>query len=86
MFAVILLGFLFSIDNREWMFVAIAVGLVFIAELLNTAVERLADYLSPERNEEIRQVKDYAAGAVLIAAVVAVVIGLLIFVPKLFAI
>ena len=82
---VIVLGFLLGIELQEWALIAAAIGLVFMAELLNTAVERLADYISPGHNEKIRLIKDYAAGAVLVSAVVAVVIGLVVFVPRIIA-
>src|SRR5690554_6736294 len=82
MVIVIVLGFVFRIKLFEWALISIAIGLVFIAELLNTAVERLADYVCTERNEKIRLIKDYSAGAVLVSAIVAVGIGMLVFVPR----
>jgi diacylglycerol kinase len=82
MVGVIVLGILVKIGSVDWMFIGIAIGLVFIAELFNTAVERLADVVSPERSEKIRIIKDYAAGAVLIAALTAAVIGGWVFIPE----
>lgn len=67
----------------EWCAVLLASGLVFAAELLNTAIEVLADRVSKEREEAIRRVKDTAAAAVLIAALAALGVGLVVFVPKL---
>lgn len=80
---VVISGILLDIGPADWMFVVVAIGLVVSAELLNTAIERLADAVSPERSEKIRIVKDYAAGAVLIAAITAVVIGGLVFIPEI---
>ncbi len=69
----------------EWCVVLLASGLVWTAELLNTALEVLADRVSLQREESIRRVKDMAAAAVLMAAVVAGVVGLLVFAPKVWA-
>jgi undecaprenol kinase/diacylglycerol kinase (ATP) len=59
------------------------IGLVFITELLNSAVESLADYINPEWNELIKKAKDYSAAAVLISAIISVIIGAIIFIPKI---
>ena len=67
----------------EWCVVMLAVGLVWVAELLNTALEMLADRVSMEREEPIRRVKDAAAAAVLLAALAALGVGLVVFLPKL---
>jgi diacylglycerol kinase (ATP) len=67
----------------EWCVVLLAVGLVWAAELLNTAIEVLADRVSKEREEPIRLVKDAAAAAVLVAALAALGVGLVVFLPKL---
>lgn len=83
MVGVIVLGILLKIGPVDWMFISVAIGLVFIAELFNTSVERLADVVNPERSEKIRLIKDYAAGAVLIAAITAAVIGVWVFVPEI---
>ncbi len=81
---VVLLGIFFKIETAEWMFIAVAIGIVFITELFNTTVERLADVVSPEWNEKIRLIKDYSAGAVLVAAITALAIGGMIFIPEIF--
>jgi len=59
------------------------IGMVWVAELLNTAVERLADHITKDRHPEIEIIKDLAAGAVLVAAIVAIIAGSFIFIPKL---
>lgn len=66
-----------------WAVMALTVGLVIATELLNTSIETLADHLHPQRHEAIRITKDVAASAVLIASVVALVVGLAFFVDQL---
>lgn len=61
---------------------AIVIGIVWITEMLNTCVERIMDFVQPEEHPKIKFIKDLAAGAVLAASVTAVVVGLLIFIPK----
>ncbi len=78
---VLALGFGFGVSRLEWMVLAGAIGLVWVGELLNTALENLCDLVEPERSEGIKRVKDVAAGAVLLAAIVAVIIGGLVFWP-----
>lgn len=80
---VIIAGALFGLSAMEWAAIAILCGCVFAAEAFNTAIERLCDVVSPEYSEAIKRVKDISAGAVLIMAIAAVVVGLIIFVPKL---
>ena len=80
---VIIAGFVFRIDRYEWMAVTFAIGLVLAAEAFNTALEVLADAVHPERHPLVGRAKDIAAGAVLIAAIAAIVIGLIVFLPKL---
>ena len=75
-------GFYFKIDRYEWMMQILAFGLVLGIESLNTAVEKLADFIHPEYHERIGFIKDIAAGAVMFAALAAIAIGLLIYVPK----
>jgi diacylglycerol kinase len=60
----------------------IVIGAVFLTELLNSSIESLADLIDPEWNELIMRTKDYSAAAVLISAIVAIVVGGLIFIPK----
>jgi diacylglycerol kinase len=79
----IVIGFILSISLTEWALLIIAIGIVFLTELLNTSLEELADVIDPELNERIMKAKDYAAAAVLISALIAIVTGGLIFIPKL---
>lgn len=77
-------GFYFNIAFYEWIAVSLAIGLVMAAEAFNTAIEKLADIVSPEYHEGIKAVKDLAAAAVLILAITAAIIGCIIFAPKFY--
>ncbi|TDG35699.1 diacylglycerol kinase family protein [Pedobacter changchengzhani] len=81
----IFLGIFLKISNVEWVIVCLIIGAVFVAEILNTAIEKLADLVTEEINPKIKIVKDIAAGAVLVIAIVALIVGLLVFLPKLIA-
>ena len=74
------------ISRIEWLAVAICCGVVLSAELFNTAIEKLADTVELGHNEQIRVVKDVAAGAVLLASVASLVVGAAVFLPYLAAI
>ncbi len=76
-------GVYFKLALTEWTSLVFAIGLVIALELINTAIENLADFVSPGRNEKIKKVKDLAAGAVLVGAIGAFIIGLIIFTPKI---
>jgi diacylglycerol kinase (ATP) len=82
--AVILLGIYGEISRMEWAVVILATGLVLGLELVNTAGEILVDILSPGRDPRYGRIKDVLAGAVLLAALAAFVVGVLIFWPRLF--
>ncbi len=79
---VVVLAWYFKISASEWMALMAAIAAVLIAEIFNTAMEKLADAISPDFNLKIKTVKDLAAGGVLIAAVFALVIGAIVFIPK----
>jgi diacylglycerol kinase (ATP) len=76
-------GLALHISPDEWLWISLCIGLVLAAELFNTAIEFLTDLVSPEYDKKAGLVKDMSAGAVLITAISALVIGLVIFVPKL---
>jgi diacylglycerol kinase (ATP) len=78
----IIAGFFFHISREEWMMQILAFGLVLSIESLNTAVEKIADFIHPEFHDRIGFIKDIAAGAVMFAALAAMAVGLLIYVPK----
>lgn len=77
------LAIILKINRDEWSLLIIVIGVVFITELLNSSLEELADLVDNEWNEKIKISKDYAAAAVFISALIAVVIGGLIFIPKI---
>lgn len=79
----VMFGFILKISSLEWIGMVICIGLVIITETLNTSIERIADFVSPQRHQEIKVIKDLSAAAVLISVVVAVIVGLIIFLPKL---
>ncbi len=78
------LGFYFEISNTEWILQILAIALVLGVEGLNTAVEKLADFCQPEFDERIGFLKDISAGAVMLVSVAAAVVGLIIYIPKIF--
>lgn len=80
---VIVMGVLFRISCTEWVAVALAIGLVFGMEAVNSAVENICDFVCPERDASIKKIKDLAAAAVLLSAIAALAVGLFIFIPKI---
>ena len=83
---VILTGIYFNITIQEWTNIITVSSLVLFAEITNTAIEKLCDYVSPEFDEYIGIIKDIAAAGVLITAITAAAIGIMIFFPKFYAI
>jgi diacylglycerol kinase len=81
--AVVITGFLFHLSNMEWMVITIMIMTVWIAEMINTAIEKLCNLVQPGIHEQIRVVKDIAAGAVLIASIGSIVTAAIIFIPKI---
>lgn len=80
-----ILGYLMNISATEWMFQIIAIGIVIATEGMNTAVEKIANFVEPKFDERIGEIKDVAAGAVAIASLAAIAIGLVIYIPKFLA-
>ncbi|MDE6007678.1 MAG: diacylglycerol kinase family protein [Muribaculaceae bacterium] len=78
-------GFFFKISAMEWCLIAVCIGMVISAEAMNSAVEALADKISKEYDLLIGRAKDFGAAAVMILAFMAVVVGLIIFLPKFIA-
>lgn len=77
-------GVILNISPEEWFDLIIVIASVLILELVNTAIEAMVDIISPEINPRAKIAKDVSAGAVLVASIAAIFIGLLIFVPKIF--
>ncbi|HHY63694.1 MAG TPA: diacylglycerol kinase family protein [Clostridiaceae bacterium] len=76
---VIIAGLLLRIDNTRWLAVFIAIGLVIVSELFNTAIEILTDMVTDQYSEKAKKVKDISAGAVLFSTAISVIIGILVF-------
>lgn len=80
---VVLFGLIFCISKVEWIVCLLCMGLVFGTELINTSIENIVDLVSPDHHPLAGKAKDIAAGAVLMSAIFSVIIGLIIFIPKL---
>ncbi|OJU18783.1 MAG: hypothetical protein BGN88_09665 [Clostridiales bacterium 43-6] len=80
---VILCSYLLKIAEYEWLFVFLIVTQVMSAEIINTAVEKIADFIEPNQNEKIRVIKDMTAGMVLITSIGAAICAAIIFLPKI---
>ncbi len=79
----LLMGYFLQISASEWLWVALCIALVLVTEIFNTMIETLTDLVSPGYNEKAGHIKDMSAGAVVIAAIFALITGLVIFLPKL---
>lgn len=82
---VILMGFLLKISNYEWMIVVLILGIILSLELINTALEAVVDLVTKEYKPLAKKAKDTVSAAVLVFAVASVIVGLIIFLPKLIA-
>ena len=81
---VIIFGIIYKISVAEWITCILLFALVISLELVNTSVENTIDLCSPEKNNLAKMAKDTAAGAVLVSAIASAIIGLIIFIPKIF--
>ncbi len=79
----VILGLILKISNVEWALIVFAIGFVFVAEVFNTCIEEVCDFICAEQDFKIKKIKDLAALAVLLSAISAFVIGLLVFLPKI---
>lgn len=79
----VVMGIIIEITTYEWLWIALSIAIVMLTELINTSIESLANMVSPEYHPLIKKTKDAAAGAVLIAALFALICGLTIFIPHL---
>jgi diacylglycerol kinase (ATP) len=80
---VIALGIVLRVTRQDWLWLIVAIALVWIAEAFNTALETIADEISLKHRARLGRAKDLAAAAVLLAAITAAVIGLIVFTPRL---
>ncbi|SEQ17902.1 undecaprenol kinase [Virgibacillus subterraneus] len=81
---VIIAGILIQLTLIEWAIIMLTIGLVLVAEATNAAVEKLIDYVKPDTHPLAKTIKDVAAGAVLLAALTALIVGMIIFLPKIY--
>jgi len=82
-FFAIILGFVLQIKALEWLLITLSIGIVFITELINSSIERIANRIEPKPDPKIKEIKDLAAASVLVSALASLVIGGIIFIPKL---
>src|SRR5690606_26082653 len=80
---VLIAGFLLKISALEWLIIIFAIGFVIANEIINSSIENIAYFISPDKDERIKKIKDLSAAAVLISAITAFIIGLIIFIPKI---
>jgi len=76
-------GFCLHISALEWIAIVFAIGFVITLEIINSAIENIADFVSPEKHDTIKKIKDLAAAGVLISSITALIIGLIVFLPKI---
>jgi diacylglycerol kinase len=81
--AVIIAGFIFNLAPNEWIAILLCIGAVLSIEMINAGIEKICDMIQPEYHPQIKIIKDIAAGAVLVSAVVSLIIALIIFTPKI---
>jgi len=79
---VVVAGLLLNLLTYEWISVVFAIGFVITMEIINSAIENIADFVSPEKHEKIKRIKDLSAAGVLVSAITALIIGLIVFLPK----
>jgi undecaprenol kinase len=80
---VILIGIWLSLSKLEWLFITFAIGGMLALEMINTAIERVVDLITEDYHPLAKEAKDIAAGAVLLYAIISVIVGLIIFLPKI---
>ena len=76
-------GVWLKISLLEWVLIVFCIGFVFVTEIINTAIENICNFISPEKHSIIKRIKDLSAAAVLFSAVTSLIVGVLIFLPKL---
>ena len=80
---VLVLSVTLGVSKWEAIAVVFSIAFVWVAEMINTAIEKTADFISPEKHSQIKRIKDVAAGAVLVASIAAALVGCIVFIPKL---
>lgn len=80
---VIVISFVLQIEKFEWLVILLCIGIVLTAEIINSAIENICDFISPDKHEKIKRIKDLSAAAVLVVAFISATVAFLIFIPKL---
>ena len=80
---VLIVGIYLNISKLEWIAVTLAIGLVITVEIINSVIENMADFVSPEWHNMIKKIKDLSAAGVLVSSITALIIGLIVFLPKI---
>ncbi len=83
MICVIIAGFYFQVSTMEWLFLILTIALVLMSEMVNTTIEEIVNFISPTYNTKAGIIKDLAAAFVLLSAIFAIVVGVIIFIPKI---
>ena len=84
-FVAVALGFFLEISQGEWIAVILCIGLVISAEIFNTAIEHIANFIQPNQDIKIKHIKDLGAAGVFLIALSSLIVGLIIFLPPIFA-
>ena len=84
-FLVVIAGFFLDLSSTEWMIILLCFAVVLSFEIINSAIEKLCDLVSPDFNLTIKKVKDMSASAVLLSAIITFIIGCIIFLPKIYS-
>ncbi len=79
----VIAGFILNISSLEWISVLFSIGFVLAFEAINSAIESIADFVSAEKHDAIKKIKDLSAAAVLLSAITALIIGFIVFLPKI---
>lgn len=79
---VLIAGICLDVSLQEWVGLVLSIGFVFSLEIINSAIENIADFISPERHQMIKKIKDLSAAGVLVSAATALLVGLIVFIPK----
>lgn len=82
-FIAVILAFWLKISAIEWVAIVFAIGFVITLEIINSAIENISDFLSPEKHEMIKKIKDLSAAGVLVGSITSLIIGLIVFLPKI---
>jgi undecaprenol kinase/diacylglycerol kinase (ATP) len=81
-FLVVVAGFYFKVSQLEWIGLILCIGFVLALEIINSAIENLADFIEPNNNTDIKKIKDLAAAAVLVGSITSAIVGLIVLLPK----